>query len=59
MNKNLWINKDIWIQLQNVFSTMKMNNGDLTMNRAINKIIKKGLIAFAHELSELHEHSPK
>tara|TARA_R110000851_G_scaffold321485_1_gene486928 strand:+ start:1015 stop:1200 length:186 start_codon:yes stop_codon:yes gene_type:complete len=49
MMKNLWVKKNIWEMVMKVFNKMKENDVDLTMNRAINKMIYEGLIAMEQQ----------
>jgi len=43
MYKNVYINKILWEQIQQVFLIMKQDNAELTLNRALNKLMKQGV----------------
>ena len=44
--KNIWVKKDIWENVLKAFKIMKKDYSEITMNGAINRIIKEGLTAF-------------
>ncbi len=46
MNKSLWINKELYEKLQDLFTEAKKVNDDLTFNKLLNKIIQKGVTTY-------------
>lgn len=45
MMKNIWVRKEIWEEIIKEIEKMKINNADITMNRAINNILQEGINA--------------
>jgi arginine/lysine/ornithine decarboxylase len=47
MMKTLWIRKDIWNDIEKLYELMRKNDDDLTLNKALNHIMKEGLVKYA------------
>ena len=43
MQRNVWFNKDLWVSIGEIYTIMKAQNDDLTMNKVIQMLIKKGV----------------
>ena len=46
MYKNVYINKQLWEQIQSVFVMMKLDNSELTLNKTLNKLMSEGVLAY-------------
>ena len=59
MNTSVWINKQLWERVVELYERMKVNNSTLTMNKALNFIINEGVIGFDDETCTSFPHSTK
>ena len=49
MMKTLWINKKIWEDFQSIFQLLRLNNDNLTLNKALNNVLDKGLLTIKQD----------
>ena len=46
MKLSIWLKKEVYEELEKVFNDMKSNDDELTFNRAINRVIVKGVSTY-------------